>query len=490
MTSEASGDGALAAGPSSTARGDRSVALGSQARAYEDLGVAVGANAHASAARSVALGETATAGGEGSMALGGISGAAGTYAMAIGWNALALPDRSLALGAESEVAPGAENSVALGAGSYADRPNAVSVGTPARRHDAPPYPPIEAVDRQIIHVAAGTEDTDAVNLKQLKDAGLADVDGNPLQAVTYDGRGGGARITLAGEDGTTLANVAAGTQAGEAINVQQFRSLAATLGGGVSMGPNGIVSPPTYLIRGSSYFNVGDAFGAVDQALGKLDGRVSVLEQGGDATGKASAGSAQAATAKAAAPTRQVASTARTGEPAATDATAEGHPVAAIAGQPRQATVNAKSSTAAPAATAGVSAQTEDALVTARSYADSGDRSTLAEAQRYVDSKFATAITDTEFDAYRAQVDGRFHAVDRRMDRVGAMGTAMSQMTANTAGLSGANRIGVGAGSYGGESALSVGFQRAFNDNRASLSVGAAVSGSESTVGVGAGFSW
>lgn len=46
--------------------------------------------------------------------------------------------------------------VALGSGSVADRANAVSVG----RRDA---------NRQIINVAAGTEDTDAVNVSQLKD---------------------------------------------------------------------------------------------------------------------------------------------------------------------------------------------------------------------------------------------------------------------------------------------------------------------------------
>ena len=49
-----------------------------------------------------------------------------------------------------------EGGVALGSGSVADRANAVSVG----RNDA---------NRQIINVAAGTEDTDAVNVSQLKD---------------------------------------------------------------------------------------------------------------------------------------------------------------------------------------------------------------------------------------------------------------------------------------------------------------------------------
>ena len=49
-----------------------------------------------------------------------------------------------------------EGGVALGAGSVADRNNAVSVGS-------------TGANRQIINVAAGTEDTDAVNVSQLKD---------------------------------------------------------------------------------------------------------------------------------------------------------------------------------------------------------------------------------------------------------------------------------------------------------------------------------
>ncbi|WP_277230777.1 ESPR-type extended signal peptide-containing protein, partial [Phascolarctobacterium succinatutens] len=48
-----------------------------------------------------------------------------------------------------------EGGVALGAGSVADRANAVSVGS-------------KGAERQIINVAAGTADTDAVNVSQLK----------------------------------------------------------------------------------------------------------------------------------------------------------------------------------------------------------------------------------------------------------------------------------------------------------------------------------
>src|SRR5690606_23939493 len=63
-----------------------------------------------------------------------------------------------------------DNAVALGSYSFADRPNSVSVGTPARTHHGVIPVEVEAIDRQITHVAAGTEATDAVNLSQLERA--------------------------------------------------------------------------------------------------------------------------------------------------------------------------------------------------------------------------------------------------------------------------------------------------------------------------------
>src|SRR3546814_11723347 len=69
------------------------------------------------------------------------------------------------------------------------------------------------------------------------------------------------------------------------------------------------------------------------------------------------------------------------------------------------------------------------------------------------------------------------------------MSGAYAGMAMNTAGLAGANRIGVGVGGQNGESALAVGYQRAIG-NRASISIGAAFGGGESSVLGGAGFSW
>ncbi|MGY0559575.1 YadA-like family protein [Luteimonas sp. A277] len=51
------------------------------------------------------------------------------------------------------------------------------------------------------------------------------------------------------------------------------------------------------------------------------------------------------------------------------------------------------------------------------------------------------------------------------------------------------NNIGVGVGSQGGEQALAIGYRRAIG-NRASVSLGGALAGSEKSVSAGAGFSW
>ncbi|MFP3711953.1 adhesin, partial [Paraburkholderia sp. SIMBA_009] len=68
---------------------------------------------------------------------------------------------SMALGAGSSAS--AINAVAIGYNSVADRANAVSVGSSSQQN-------------QIINVAAGTQNTDAVNLGQMN-AAIASVAG-------------------------------------------------------------------------------------------------------------------------------------------------------------------------------------------------------------------------------------------------------------------------------------------------------------------------
>ncbi|MGE1004657.1 YadA-like family protein [Ralstonia pseudosolanacearum] len=142
-----------------------------------------------------------------SIAFGGAAVAAGMNSMAMGGNARAV----------------AGNAVALGAGSVADRANTVSVGSAGK-------------ERQITNVAAGTADTDAVNVAQLKAAGIINGSGRTNATVTYgtnaDGSADYGNVTLGGGNapaGTAIHNVAAGTAETDAVNVRQMNAVIASV---------------------------------------------------------------------------------------------------------------------------------------------------------------------------------------------------------------------------------------------------------------------
>ncbi|GGA13555.1 YadA-like family protein [Dyella caseinilytica] len=85
--------------------------------------------------------------------------------------------------------------------------------------------------RTLSNVSAGTADTDAVNVSQLKSTGLIDANGNTMAAVTYDQNADGTpnynSATMGGgkSDGpVTIHNVAAGTEDTDAVNVSQLKS--------------------------------------------------------------------------------------------------------------------------------------------------------------------------------------------------------------------------------------------------------------------------
>lgn len=110
------------------------------------------ADAHAQGEGATAVGYEAVAAAKNDVATGYRALASGGNSVAQGANAQATGNASVAVGSGA-VATGA-NSVALGAGSAASRDNSVSVGAVGN-------------ERQITNVAAGTADTDAVNVSQL-----------------------------------------------------------------------------------------------------------------------------------------------------------------------------------------------------------------------------------------------------------------------------------------------------------------------------------
>ncbi|ACC73453.1 ESPR-type extended signal peptide-containing protein [Paraburkholderia phymatum] len=142
---------------------------------------------------------------------------AGADSVAIGGNALATTSNAVALGSNSRVT--ADNTVAIGADALADRANSVSVGA-------------SGAERQIVNVAAGTQNTDAVNVKQLKDLGASfDINGNVSGAfVAYDDASK-TRVTLGGAGAAAtvkVTNVAAGSANTDAVNVKQLKDLGAS----------------------------------------------------------------------------------------------------------------------------------------------------------------------------------------------------------------------------------------------------------------------
>ena len=124
-------------------------------------------------------------------------------------------------------------------------------------------------------------------------------------------------------------------------------------------------------------------------------------------------------------------------------------------------------------------------LQAANTYTDNTASVTLASAKAYTDVRFDAL--DDEFDLFRGDVNQRFRQTDRRIDQLGAMTSAMTNMAINAGGSqSPRGRIAVGAGVQGGEQALSIGYGRRIG-NRGSFSIGGAFGGGEKSAGLGFG---
>ena len=154
--------GTVASGTYATAFGERTAASGESATAF-------GSDSTASGKNALAFGEKSTAAGENSLAaLGGTTAQNAANAAAIGKDAQAKLADSVALGSGSvadrqsgtkgyDAATGAESTQT--SATWVANANAIAVGNGSN------------LTRQITGVAAGSKDTDAVNLAQLKEVG-------------------------------------------------------------------------------------------------------------------------------------------------------------------------------------------------------------------------------------------------------------------------------------------------------------------------------
>ncbi|WP_447781830.1 ESPR-type extended signal peptide-containing protein [Stenotrophomonas riyadhensis] len=157
-------------------------------------------------------------------------------------------------------------------------------------------------ERQITNLAAGSANTDAVNVAQLKGA-ISLIDDVAAAAVTYDLDGGGnpnyRRVTLgAGTGTTTIGNLAGGAVTAGSLEAVNGGQLAATnaaiagfFGGRAAFDPaSGAFTAPLFEISTIStggaiakglYENATDAFAAVDGSLVNLNTQITDIRNGG-----------------------------------------------------------------------------------------------------------------------------------------------------------------------------------------------------------------
>ena len=198
--SEASGEKSIAVGYSAKAKGEASISIGKDSKTEDQNAIAIGIDSYAKTMDSIAIGNTAKATGLVSTALGARAEALGTSAVAVGINAKAKKDQATALGFNAQA--NEENSLALGYGATSSKASGVALGYLSTADTAAGVAGYNANTgrsdtynalsgtaltstlgavsvgnssntRQITGVAAGTADTDAVNVAQLKSINLA-----------------------------------------------------------------------------------------------------------------------------------------------------------------------------------------------------------------------------------------------------------------------------------------------------------------------------
>ena len=258
----ASANAATAIGTLSKATGNNSTAIGNKATASASGALAFGQATQATAHGALATGNGAQSKGVGSTAVGRTANAANDGAVAVGFNAQATGDHAIAIGGDgrgtaftdspntydglgNKTTATATNAISVGYNAKADKVDGVALGSnsvtttdkgvlgynPSDPHERK-YAPLtgnvqtattaavsigngQQMTRQLTGLAAGTADTDAVNVAQLKNVGVA-VTGNTGKSdfLTDGGKlnviGTGRVSTVAAHDGAKDSRITVG----------------------------------------------------------------------------------------------------------------------------------------------------------------------------------------------------------------------------------------------------------------------------------------
>ena len=225
LSAQATSANATALGANSIASEDDTVAVGHGAKATDGNASAFGADAIASNIESTAIGHGTAASGASSTALGSRAKAAGTAGVGIGMLANATKDYSIAIGGESSST--ADNSIAIGRKSSVSENDGIAIGT---RSNASAVKSIAIGDG----ASATTADGVAIGSKSVAStaAGVAGYNANTGRTDTYANLTGATLTSTLGgvAVGTTgqtrqINYVAAGTADTDAVNVAQLKSV-------------------------------------------------------------------------------------------------------------------------------------------------------------------------------------------------------------------------------------------------------------------------
>ena len=258
----ASANAATAIGTLSKATGNNSTAIGNKATASASGALAFGQATQATAHGALATGNGAQSKGVGSTAVGRTAKANNDGSVAVGFNAEATGDHAIAIGGDgkgsafndspntydglgNKTTATATNAISVGYNAKADKVDGVALGSnsvtttdkgvvgynPSNPHERK-YAPLtgnvqtattaavsigngQQMTRQLTGLAAGTADTDAVNVAQLKNVGVA-VTGNTGKSdfLTDGGKlnviGTGRVSTVAAHDGAKDSRITVG----------------------------------------------------------------------------------------------------------------------------------------------------------------------------------------------------------------------------------------------------------------------------------------
>lgn len=491
------------------------------------LGNSTAANSGAIGANAIAVGPKALVNGDNGVGIGNgaVVQVAAVDGVAIGSGATASQAGGVALGSESIAATGAGVAGYVPNGVAAAQATAVA-NTTSTRAAVSVGDPSNGVLRQITGVAAGTADTDAANISQLKavqstvtalDQGAVKYDTNPNGSANYNS------VTLGGVASTgpvALHNVAAGTASTDAVNVGQLNAATSSLkyvhvnssaADSIATGAEAISIGPKTVVGGDNGVGIGDGAVVQQSATGgvAIGNGASVSQVGGVALGSQSIATTAAGVAG------YVPGSATASQRAAVVSTTSTRSAVSV-GDASNGVL--RQITGVAAGTADSDATNVSQLKAVQASVSTLDESTVKYEKKSdgstdynsvtLGSSTATgpvtvrnvapgvagndAVNVNQLNAVKAALGGRIDAVNSRIDALekyayaGVAAAMATQMPASYVPGKTAMRLGVGT--FRGESAVGIAFRRTAENNGWSVTAGGSVS--RAGVAATAGAEW